>query len=119
MALRKKKQVKFLKQVRDTLKSEFGNRIVSITCVKAPKQWVSSHAQAEVRAVVKRNNVDLTNTIYDVVYKMMYKNNFRYLVSLRVEEEVGNEAQRSTKTIKGKIAYRQTTGRGMSLWKVV
>ncbi|KUO53378.1 MAG: hypothetical protein APF76_09050 [Desulfitibacter sp. BRH_c19] len=102
LSSRSKTCLRILDEVKKCIEEEFGNRIAAISCGDVSNQWVSSHTIMEVRVVVRRLNPDITNSIYDVAYKIMLKNGFNYLISLRVASyEEG--LHRGHKIIRGKL----------------
>lgn len=81
---KKRIRTRILEDVKKAIEKEFGNRVVMVSYGSVPNEWVASHSSMEVKVVVKRLNPALINNIYDVVYKIMYKNNFNFLISLRI-----------------------------------
>ncbi|MBZ4688638.1 MAG: hypothetical protein PWQ96_2293 [Clostridia bacterium] len=86
MASRKKKLKKMVEETMNALLENFGNRITSISWYQVPSKWIAPHVEAVISVEVKRGNRDLTNTLYDIVYKQMFARNFDHLVSLEIQE---------------------------------
>lgn len=116
---KKKVRTKILEEVKEALETEFNNRIVTINYGNIANEWVSSHSSMEVSVAVKRLNIDIINTMYDVVYKIMFKNNFNYLISLRIKDWKGNNKNKVHKTIKGKLISEIVMHKEENIWKAV
>ncbi len=119
LSSRKKTCLKILDEVKKCIEEEFGNRIAAISCGDVSNQWVSSHTIMEVRVAVRRLNPDITNSIYDVAYKIMSKNGFNYLISLRVVSYSEDDIQRVHKIIKGKLLSDIGCHKEAAVWKAV
>ncbi|MEW6622721.1 MAG: hypothetical protein AB1420_06280 [Bacillota bacterium] len=119
MASKKKLKTRILEKAQECLKREFGNRILKINYGEVCPEWISAHAQAEIRVVVKRANLDVISTIYDVLYKLMYSHNFNQLVSLRVIPWSEDNIHRVPRTIKGKVLSRTGQAKEAVTWKAV
>ena len=120
MAVKKKQSIRLQEEVKKTIEEYFGNRIVTISSGDSPNQWVASHSAMEVKVVVRRLNPDIINNIYDIAYKIMSKNKFEYLISLRI---VGHSEEENTlrahKIIKGKLLSDIGIYREAGIWKAV
>ena len=90
-----------------------------MSCGDTSNQWVSSHSAMEMRVVVRRVNPDIINNIYDVAYKIMSKNNFNHIISLRVVGYCEEDALRTHKIIKGKLLSDIGMHREAEIWKAV
>ncbi|MBS3969837.1 MAG: hypothetical protein KGZ94_06945 [Clostridia bacterium] len=119
LSSRKKLCIRILEEVKKTIEEEFGSRIAAISCGDISNQWVSSHSTMEVRVAVRRLNPDIINSIYDVAYKIMSKNNFNHLISLRVVSHCEENAFRAHKIIKGKLLSDIGMHKEAAIWKAV
>ena len=120
LSVKKKECIKIQEEVKETIEEYFGNRIVAISYGDTSNQWVASHSLMEVKVIVRRINPDIINSIYDIAYKIMSKNKFNYLISLRV---AGHHEEENTlrvhKIIKGKLLSDIGIYREAGIWKAV
>lgn len=86
MASKKKRLTRMVEETMDLLMSDFKSRIVSTGWYKVPSTWISPHAEAVIVVEVKRENRELINTMYDVIYKQMFSRNFDHIVCLKIKE---------------------------------
>ncbi|WP_028309213.1 hypothetical protein [Desulfitibacter alkalitolerans] len=119
MSSRRKACLRILDEVKKSIEEEFGNRIAAISCGDISNQWVSSHSVMEVRVAVRRINPDIINSIYDVAYKIMSKNNFNNLISLRVVGYCEENTHRAHRIIKGKLLSDIGMHKEAAIWKAV
>lgn len=119
LSSRKKAHIRILEEVKKSIGEEFGSRIAAISCGDISNQWVAAHSAMEVRIVVRRINPDIINSIYDVAYKIMSKNNFHHLISLRVVGYCEENAFKSHKIIKGKLLSEIGMHKEAAIWKAV
>lgn len=111
--------MKIIEEVKKCIEEEFGNRIAAISCGDVSNQWVSSHTIMEVRVAVRRLNPDIIKSIYDVAYKIMSKNGFNYLISLRVVPYSEEDIHRIHKIIRGKLLSDIECDKEEAVWKAV
>jgi len=119
LSSRRKACIRILEEVKKSIEEEFGSRITAISCGDISNQWVSSHSAMEVRVVVRRINQDIINSMYDVAYKIMSKNNFNHLISLRIVGHCEENALRTHKIIKGKLLSEIGMHKEAEVWKAV
>lgn len=119
MSVKKKEFMEILDEVKKSIEECFGNRVVAISYVDSSNQWVASHSAMEVKAVVRRVNPDIVNNIYDIAYKIMSKNEFNYLISLRVIAYSEKDALKTHKNIKNKLLSDIGIYREAGIWRVV
>lgn len=119
MAVKKKECMGILDEVKEAIEECFGNRVVAISCGDSSNQWVASHSVMEVRTVVRRVNSEIINNMYDIAYKIMSKNEFNYLISLRVIAYNEEDDLQTYKIIRNKLLSDIGIYREAGIWRVV
>jgi len=118
--IKKKEFIKIQEEVKETVEEYLGSRVLAISYRDISNQWVASHSTIEARVVIRRINPDIINSIYDIAYKIMSKNKFEYLISLRV---VGHDEEENAlqvhKVIKGKLLSDIGIYGEAGIWKAV